>query len=74
MSRFILSRHAEEELVRRQIPRASLESVLENPQQRVPQPGGKENLQSRMESEDGRMYLVRAAVAVDRDPPVVVTV
>ncbi len=39
--------------------------------QRLPQPGGKEVLQSRLESGDGRMYLVRAVVATDRDPLVV---
>lgn len=69
-----LSRHAEEKMARRQIPRAWLDSVPENPEQRVPEPGGKEILQSRFESGDGRIYLVRAVVATDRDPPVVVTV
>ena len=53
-----LSRHAEEEMVWRQIPRAWVESVLESPQQRVPQSGNKEVLQSRIESEDGKMYLL----------------
>ena len=72
--RFLVSRHAKDEMVRRQIPREWLESVLENPQQRVPQPGGKETLQSRLESADGRMYLLRAVVAADKEPPVVVTV
>ena len=48
--RFLVSRHAEEEMVRRQIPREWLESVLENPRQRLSQSGGKEILQSRMES------------------------
>ena len=61
--KFRLSRHAEEEMVRRQIPRAWVESVLENPQQRVPQSENKEVLQSRIESEDGKMYLLRAVVA-----------
>ncbi len=72
--KFVLSRHAEEEVARRQIPRTWLEGVLENPQQRLSQPGGKEILQSRLESGDGRMYLVRAVVAIDKDPPLVVTV
>ena len=53
----LVSRHAEEEMVRRQIPLAWLESVLENPQQRLPRSGGKEILQSRLESGDGKMYL-----------------
>lgn len=69
-----LSRHAEEEIARRQIPRAWLESVLANPQQRVPQSDGKEVLQSRIASEDGKMYLLRVVVAMDREPPLAVTV
>ena len=72
--KFRVSRHAEEELARRQIPREWLESVAANPQQRIAQPGGTEILQSQMESKDGRMYLVRVVVAVEREPPVVVTV
>ena len=71
---FRFSRHAEEELVRRQIPRTALEAVLEHPQQRVPHRAGTEILQSLLESRDGRMYLLRAVVAVDKAPPVVVTV
>jgi len=54
----LISRHAEDETVRRQIPRQWLDSVLEGPEQRLPQPGGKEILQSRFISEDGRMYLL----------------
>jgi len=38
-------RHAEEQMTRRQIPREWLESPIENPEQRVPQPGGKGILQ-----------------------------
>ena len=34
--RFLVSRHAEDEMVRRQIPREWLDSVLESPEQRVP--------------------------------------
>jgi len=70
----LVSRHAEEEMARRQIPREWLELVLENPQQHLPQPGGKEILQSRFESGDGKLYLLRAVVAADKEPPVVVTV
>jgi hypothetical protein len=70
----ILSRHAEEELTRRQIPREWLDSLLEHPEQRLPQSAGKEILQSRFQSGDGRMYLLRAVVATERDPAVVITV
>lgn len=72
--RFSISRHAEDEMVRRQIPREWLDSVLESPEQRVPQPGGKEILQSRFTSGDGKMYLLRTVVAAEKEPPVVVTV
>jgi len=71
---FRLSRHAEEEMTRRRIPRALVDSVLERPHQRLPQAGAKEILQSRVEAEDGRIYLVRAVVATDREPPLVITV
>ena len=71
---FRVSRHAERELSRRQIPRDLLESVLENPHQRIPQPGGKEIRQSRVELADGKIYLLRVVVLVEKDPPVVVTV
>lgn len=70
----LISRHAEDEMVRRQIPREWLDSVLESPEQRVAQPGGKEMLQSRFAAEDGKMYLLRAVVATEKEPTVVVTV
>ena len=70
----LVSRHAEEQMARRQIPREWLESPIENPEQRVPQPGGKGILQSRFTSEDETMYLLRAVVATEKEPPVVVTV
>ena len=71
---FRLSRHAEEEMVRRQISPTVLEEVLEHPQQRVPHREGIEILQSLVESAHGTMYLLRVVVAVDKEPPVVVTV
>ena len=72
--KFRVSRHAERELSRRKIPAELLESVLENPDQRISQPGGKEVRQSRVEFADGKIYLLRAVVLVGKDPPVVVTV
>lgn len=65
----LVSRHAEEQMARRQIPREWLESLIENPQQRVSQPGSEEILQSRFTSEDGTMYLLRAVVATEKDLP-----
>ena len=49
-------------------------SLLESPEQRVPQLGGKEILQSRFTSGNGKMYLLRTVVAMHKEPPVVVTV
>ena len=72
--RFRISRHAKWEMARRAIPRDLLESLLQGPQQRIPQPGGKQIYQSQVEFKDGKMYLLRAVVAEDEDPPVVVTV
>ena len=71
---FRVSRHAERELSRRQIPRDFLESVLENPDQRIPQRGGKEIRQSQVEFANGKIYLLRVVVLAEKDPPVVVTV
>jgi hypothetical protein len=70
---FVISRHAKEEIERRQIPLSLLQALLKNPQQRIPQSGGKVVFQSRMASEQGKMFLLRAVVATDREPPVVVT-
>jgi len=72
--RLLISRHAEDEIVWRRIPREWLDLVLKNPEQRVPQPGGKEIFQPRFTSGGGKMYLLRAVVATGKEPPVVVTV
>jgi hypothetical protein len=61
-------------MARRQIPREWLDSVLESPEQRIAEFPGKEILQSRFTSGDGKIYLLRAVVATDNQPPVVVTV
>ena len=44
--RFLMSRHAEDEMARRQIPREWLDSVLESPEQRIAEFPGKEILQT----------------------------
>ena len=72
--RFRLSRHAENEVTERRIPQTALQAVLESPQQVVPAHGGLLAYQSQFELRPGKMYLVRAIVAEDSDPPVVVTV
>jgi hypothetical protein len=68
-----LSRHAQDEMVRRQIPEAWVDSILTQPEQRISEAVGKEVLQSRFTAANGRMYLLRVVVATDREPPLVVT-
>lgn len=69
-----LSDHAKEEMERRRIPRHLLDSVLDHPQQIVPAERGKKAYQSRTDFGGGKIYLLRAIVAVDTDPATVVTV
>lgn len=71
---YYISRHAEEERERRGIPREFLESVLQNPQQIVEDKEGKKAYQSQFEFENGKIYLVRAIVADNTRPAIVVTV
>lgn len=73
-SRFILSRHAREELQRRSIPVALVHRVLDEPEQIVPEHGGKKALQSRIDFGNGTIFLLRVIVADDVAPPIVVTV
>lgn len=71
---FTISHHAAEQMTRRGISHRWVELVLHNPEQRLSELGDKEILQSRLEDEDGKIYLLRLVVAVDHDPPVLVTV
>jgi hypothetical protein len=61
-------------MARRGIPPDWLDSVLDDPEQRFPQSDHEEVLQSRFTSANGRIYLVRAFVATDKEPPLVITV
>ena len=72
--RFKLSQHAKEELVRRNIPLRLLDAVLQNPQQIVAESGNRKCYQSKLDFGGGQVYLLRAVVAEDADPPGVVTV
>lgn len=67
-----LSDHAKEELERRQIPRALLEDVLDNPQQIVLEQRGRKAYQSKVNF-GGKTYLLRAIVRDDVDPAIVIT-
>lgn len=70
---FKLSRHAKEEIQRRNIPLHILESVLENPGQVVPGRGGNKAYQSQVDFGQGRVFLLRAIVDDSVDPAIVVT-
>ena len=72
--RFRLTRHAEEELTLRSIPRHLLEQMLDNPQQIIAAQTGRKVCQSKLDFGDGRMFLMRAIVDDRVDPAVVITV
>ena len=69
---FVLTPHATFELQRRGLDEAIVRQVLAAPEQRVPLRPGRDVLQSRLEI-DGKRYLVRVFVDVDRSPAEVVT-
>jgi hypothetical protein len=71
---FRLSRHAQDEMVRRGIPPYMVDDVLSNPQQVLDMPDGKKAYQSQLDFGGGRIFLLRVIVAVDTDPNLVVTV
>ena len=71
---YTLSRHARQELELRQISHELLESVLQNPQQVVPERGTKQADHSQLDFGDGRKFLLRAIVDDAINPAVVVTV
>jgi len=71
---FKLSRHVREEMERRSIHLTMLESVLENPQQVLPEWGGKKAYQSQLDFGGGKIFLLRAIVDETVDPAMVVTV
>jgi len=70
---FNLSRHAQQEMRRRSIPSALLQSVLDTPQQIVPQTGNKRVYQSQLDF-GGTVFLLRAVVDDSSDPATVITV
>ncbi len=72
--RFRLSRHVEDELRRRRIPREALEQVLEAPQQVIEERGGRKAYQSQVAFEGGKLYLLRVIVLDSVEPALVVTV
>ena len=72
--KFKYTRHAEEEMLRRQIPREIVESVLNTPHQIVDEYGDKKAYQSKIDFGGGKVYLVRVVVDDTVDPKSVITV
>ncbi len=72
--RWRVSNHAQEQVRRRRISMELLESVMEHPQQIVPQADGTEVFQSQLDFGDGTIFLLRAIVNIDVDPAIVVTI
>ncbi|MBI3986444.1 MAG: DUF4258 domain-containing protein [Lentisphaerae bacterium] len=70
--RFDYSRHAEEELTRRGIARATADAVLRSPGQIVFERAPRKAYQSKVDL-GGRMFLVRLIVDESTHPAVVVT-
>ena len=68
----VITPHAAFEMHRRGIDETTVCQVLTQPEQREVVRPGREVLQSRLEIE-GRLYLVRVFVDIDRVPPEVVT-
>lgn len=70
---FVITPHARAELQRRGLDDTIVRRVLETPGQRETVRPGRDVLQSQLEME-GKRYLVRVFVDVDRSPAEVVTV
>ena len=70
---FELSTHVQEELARRRIPLSLLKTVLDNPQQVVPEQRGRKAYQSQVDFGDGNLFLLRAIVDETQLPPTVIT-
>lgn len=70
---FRLSDHAERERQRRGIPKALVESVVENPQQIVDDIEGMRVYQSQLDFGAGKMYLLRVFVVEEGSHLKVVT-
>ena len=72
--KYRISRHAREEMERRNISSEILESVLKEPQQVVNDLTGKKIYQSKVDFGQGMTKLVRVVIVEEAGLPVVVTV
>ncbi len=69
-----LSQHAQDEAVRRQIPRALIDVIMQNPQQVVDAYEGRHAYQSQLDFGAGKIYLLRLIVDDAVEPARIVTV
>jgi hypothetical protein len=69
----VLTAHALAEMARRGVDLSVVASIIARPEQRLGVRPGRDVLQSRVRI-DGKAYVVRVFVDVDRSPPEVVTV
>ncbi|MGI8566368.1 MAG: DUF4258 domain-containing protein [Pyrinomonadaceae bacterium] len=69
-----LSQHAQDEALRRQIPRALIDAVMQSPQQIVDAYEGKSAYQSQLDFGAGKIYLLRLIVDDAVEPARIVTV
>lgn len=69
-----ISRHAQIEMERRNIPQSLVESVLNAPGQVVSEKEGRKVYQSKIDFGSGKTFLLRVIVVDDIDPAVVITV
>jgi len=72
--KYRISRHAKEEMERRGIPLKILDSILKDPQQVVNDPAGNRVYQSKVDFNEGKIYLVRVVTTEEAGILVVVTV
>jgi len=73
IKKYELSVHVQEELARRKIPLPLLQTVLDNPQQVIPEQRGRKAYQSQVDFGDGKLFLLRAIVDESQLPPTVIT-
>jgi uncharacterized protein DUF4258 len=73
LSDYVITSYAEFEMQRRGISRDAIHRVVTAPEQRADARPGRVILQSRLEDDAGKVYLLRVVVDVDRHPAEVVT-
>ncbi|WP_392531055.1 DUF4258 domain-containing protein [Nostoc sp. C117] len=72
--KYIISRHAQTEMERRNISKAVVESVLNSPGQLLSEKEGRKVYQSKIDFGSVKTFLLRVIVVDDVDPAVVITV